>query len=242
MSSEPSKASLHPSIAALVLAVTAAIALAGCAGSMSALDPAGQAASDIAWITWVMVIGMLLLMGLMSLLWLHAVYRRDRQPVKGLSSPVVLIGGGLALPLIVITLLLVYGVRTGQSMLPIGPPDLEIRVMAYQWFWTFEYADDQGRTVTLVDEVHLPVDRRVDFHVETADVIHGFWIPSLGGKIDAIPGRVNTLRLVPTRAGQFGGQCAEFCGARHAHMRFEVTVHEQEDFERWRADALENAQ
>lgn len=214
-------------------------ALSGCAGSMSALDPAGQAASEIAWITWVMIIGTLVLMALMSLLWLHAVYRRGQQPVAGLSNQKVLIGGGLILPLVVITLLLVYGVRTGHSMLAIGQPDLEVRVMAYQWFWEFEYTDEHGRSVTLVDELHLPVNQRIDFQIETADVIHAFWIPSLGGKVDAIPGRVNTLRLVPTRTGQFGGQCAEFCGARHAHMRFEVTVHERDDFEQWLTDALE---
>lgn len=199
---------------------------------MSALDPAGQAATDIAWITWVMIIGCGVLMLLMSVLWLHAVYRRSDQPLRIGTRP-ALIWGGLVLPTVVITLLLVYGVRTGHSMLPIGPPDLEIRVIAYQWFWEFEYPDDNGEPITLVDELHLPVGQRIDFHIETADVIHGFWIPALGGKVDAIPGRVNTLRLHPTRTGSFGGQCAEFCGARHAHMAFDVHIHEVEDFEAW---------
>jgi cytochrome c oxidase subunit II len=227
--------SLHPIIAPGLVALM----LSGCSGEMSALNPAGQAASDIAWITWIMIIGCLFFMGLMSLLWLHAVYRRSAEPIKTFSTTSMLVGGGLVLPLVVITLLLVYGIRSGHSMLPIGQPDLEIRVTGYQWFWEFEYVDEQGRTLTLVDELHLPVDQRIDFHVATADVIHSFWIPALGGKLDAMPGRVNTLRLVPTRTGKFGGQCAEFCGARHAHMRFEVTVHEPEDFEQWLTEALE---
>jgi cytochrome c oxidase subunit II len=217
-------------------AAMAALTLTACGGEMSTLNPAGQAAADIAWISVVMFIGMLVLMALMSGLWLHAVYRRPEK-TPPTSSNAALIGGGLALPLIVITLLLVYGVRSGQSMLPIGSADLEIQVTAHQWFWEFEYETPNGQTILLIDELHLPKDRRIDFHITTADVIHGFWIPALGGKIDAIPGRVNTLRLVPTRAGDFGGQCAEFCGARHAHMRFEVVVHEPADFERWLAEA-----
>lgn len=186
-----------------------------------------------------MIIGTLLLMGLMSALWLHAVYGRSERARQWRGRHVV-IAGGLVLPLAVITMLLVYGVRTGHSMLPIGSPDLEVRVKAYQWFWEFEYDTDSGQTITLVDELHLPVDRRIDFHVATADVIHAFWVPALGGKIDAIPGRVNTVRLHPTRTGEFRGQCAEFCGALHAHMAFDVTVHEAGDFEEWLAGQLED--
>ncbi|TVQ41695.1 MAG: cytochrome c oxidase subunit II [Wenzhouxiangella sp.] len=222
------------------MALLVILTASACQGPVSALDPAGQGAADIAWITWVMIAGTLFFMALMTGLWLHAVYRRSDRPLK-LSNTTVLVGGGLVLPLVVITLLLVYGIRSGHSMLPIGAPDLEIRVTAYQWFWEFEYSDDQGRSLTLVDELHLPLGQRIDFHIDTADVIHSFWIPALGGKMDAIPGRTNTLRLVPTRAGQFGGQCAEFCGARHAHMHFAVTVHEPEDFQRWLDTAFEDA-
>ncbi len=205
---------------------------------MSALDPAGQAAADIAWISWLMIGGTLFFMAMMSALWLHALYRNSERPSR-ITARTALIGGGLVLPLVVITLLLAYGVRTGHSMLPIGPADLEIRVTAQQWSWTFEYRNGQGQTLTLVDELHLPVGQRIDFHIDSVDVIHSFWIPALGGKIDAIPGRSNTLRLLPTRPGRFGGQCAEFCGALHAYMRFEVTVHESEDFQRWLDQAFE---
>jgi cytochrome c oxidase subunit II len=219
-----------------ITAIGPALLLAGCDGSMSTLDPAGQAATELAWISWLMIVGTLVLMVMMSALWLHAVYRHRDRPVK-LGSTTALVGGGLALPLLVITLLLVYGVRSGQSMLPVGPADLEIKVTAHQWFWAFEYETADGQTVTLIDQLHLPKGQRIDFAIETADVIHSFWIPALGGKIDAIPGRINRLRLEPTRTGHFGGQCAEFCGARHAHMQFEVTIHELEEFKRWLAAA-----
>jgi len=215
------------------------LGLTGCDGAMSTLAPAGQAATDIAWITWVMISGTLFFMLLMSALWLQAVYRPSERTQK-LNGRSVLIYGGLVMPLVVITLLLIYGVRTGHSMLPLGQPDMEVRVTAHQWFWEFEYEAADGRTLTLIDELHLPVNQRVDVHVSTADVIHSFWVPSLGGKIDAIPGRVNTIRLQPTRGGQFRGQCAEFCGVLHAHMAFEVTVHEAGDFQAWFEDRLED--
>jgi cytochrome c oxidase subunit II len=223
----------HP-IIAFSAAVPGAV-LVGCGGAVSALAPAGQAAADIAWITWIMLAGTLLLMVLMSGLWLHASCRRKAEPLRWPERS-ILIGGGLLLPLAVILLLLVYGVRSGQAMLPVGTPDLVVRAIGHQWWWQFEYTGPDGQVVQ-TDALHLPVDARVDVLVESADVIHSFWVPSLGGKLDAIPGRTNRLRLVPTRTGQFDGQCAEFCGARHAHMRFEVTVHEAGAFEDWLADA-----
>lgn len=209
--------------------------LVGCDGAMSTLAPAGQAAADISWIAWVMLAGTVLLMVLMSALWLHATHRRAaplRWPEKR-----ILIGGGLLLPLTVIVMLLIYGVRSGQSMLPVGTPDLVVRATGHQWWWQFQYSGPDGQVVQIANELHLPVDARVDVLVESADVIHSFWVPSLGGKLDAIPGRVNTLRLLPTRTGRYGGQCAEFCGTQHAHMRFEVTVHEAGGFANWLADA-----
>jgi cytochrome c oxidase subunit II len=228
------RARRYPIIACSALALGSA--LAGCGGTASTLAPAGQAAADIAWITWVMLAGTVLLMVLMSGLWLHAVYRGRAEPLRW-SEKRILLGGGLALPLVVIVLLLGYGVRSGQSMLPVGTPDLVVRAIGYQWWWQFEYIGPDGQTVHVANELHLPVNARVDVQVESADVIHSFWVPALGGKLDAIPGRINTLRLVPTRTGRFDGLCAEFCGARHAHMQFEVTVHEADAFASWLAEA-----
>lgn len=213
-----------------------ASALSGCGGATSTLAPGGQAAADIAWITWVMLAGTVLLMLLMSGLWLHASNHARAAPMHW-SNTHILIGGGLVLPLVVIVLLLVFGVRSGQSMLAVGTPDLQVRAIGHQWWWQFEYIAPDGRVVQLANELHLPVNARVDVLVESVDVIHSFWVPALGGKLDAIPGRTNTLRLVPTRVGHYGGQCAEFCGAAHAHMRFQVTVHDADAFANWLAEA-----
>lgn len=207
------------------------VLLAGCVdGPQSALAPAGEAAADIAWITWIMIAGTLILMLVMSLLGLHAVYRNPEQPVR-LSGRSIILWGGLLVPVGVLLVLLVYGVRTGDAMLPVGGEPVDIRVTGHQWWWQFEYTGPDGQTIYTANELHLPAGRPVDIHVASADVIHAFWVPNLGGKVDAIPGRTNTIRLRPTSTGVFRGQCAEFCGAQHAHMAFHVEVHEEEAFD-----------
>mgnify|MGYP002624935493 FL=1 len=91
----------------------------------------------------------------------------------------------------------------------------------------------EGETIELANEIRLPVGEPVEFQLATDDVIHSFWIPSLGGKVDMMPGRTTRLKLLPTRRGVFRGACAEFCGASHAMMNFDVIVMESDEFTRW---------
>lgn len=112
-----------------------------------------------------------------------------------------------------------------------APPNaLEVRVRGWQWWWEFRYP---GLDVVTANELHLPVGRPVVFTLEGPDVIHSFWIPQLGGKRDVVPGRLNRITLTPERAGEYWGQCAEFCGASHANMGLRVIVEEPAAFERW---------
>jgi cytochrome c oxidase subunit 2 len=144
-----------------------------------------------------------------------------------------IIGGGIILPSLSIVVLLAFGIPLGHRMLPLpiaGAQPLRIEVTAQQWRWQFRYPDDG---VDSSDRLVIPAGRAVDFHVATADVIHSFWIPRLGGKIDAIPGRTNVLRLRADQPGQYRGQCAEFCGAGHAHMLFTVEVLDAAAFDAW---------
>jgi cytochrome c oxidase subunit 2 len=85
------------------------------------------------------------------------------------------------------------------------------------------------------------VGRPVEFLLTTADVIHSFWAPSLGGKLDMIPGRENRLVLEASRAGIYRGQCAEYCGGPHALMAFDVVAHEPAEFDRWLATQVRPA-
>jgi cytochrome c oxidase subunit 2 len=110
---------------------------------------------------------------------------------------------------------------------------LKIMVVGEQWWWRVRYEPATGGAVDLANEIRLPVGEPVLFELESPDVIHSFWIPSLGGKMDMIPGRRTRLTLQPTRTGVFRGTCAEYCGASHALMAFDVVVMEKNEFARW---------
>ena len=111
---------------------------------------------------------------------------------------------------------------------------LRINVTGHQWWWQVHYPDSG---IQLRDELHIPVGVPVDLHLTSADVVHSFWVPRLGGKLDMIPGRTNVLRLQADRADTYRGMCAEFCGLEHAHMRFTVTAHDPGEFKTWLTEA-----
>ena len=101
---------------------------------------------------------------------------------------------------------------------------------ARQWQWEVSYPDTGVR---LRDELHIPAGAAVDLHLTSEDVIHSFWVPRLGGKLDMFPGRTNVLRLQADEPGLYYGQCAEFCGTGHAHMKFTVRAHAPDEFDAW---------
>jgi cytochrome c oxidase subunit 2 len=107
---------------------------------------------------------------------------------------------------------------------------LRIHVVGHQWWWEFQYLDYGFATAT---DLHLPVGRPVSLEITGADVIHSFWVPQLGGKRDAIPGKGTRLVLTPHTPGEYHGQCAEFCGASHANMRHLAVVQAPEAFAAW---------
>jgi cytochrome c oxidase subunit 2 len=148
----------------------------------------------------------------------------------------LIIGGGAVVPTILLAVLLVYGLAPIPALLAPAPEgSLKIVVTGEQWWWRVRYELPDGEPVVLANEIRLPVGEPVEFRLGSPDVIHSFWIPSLGGKMDMIPGRVTRLALTPTKTGVFRGACAEYCGTSHALMNFYVVVHEKEDFERWLA-------
>ncbi|MGH9321184.1 MAG: cytochrome c oxidase subunit II [Vicinamibacteria bacterium] len=111
-----------------------------------------------------------------------------------------------------------------------GGEVLRIRVEAHQFYWQYVYP---GGAVSL-DLLRLPLGRRVTLELVSFDVAHSWWVPELGGKLDAIPGKVNRLHFRPARAGVFrDGKCAEFCGIQHAVMATTVEVVEPRKFNAW---------
>jgi cytochrome c oxidase subunit 2 len=112
---------------------------------------------------------------------------------------------------------------------------LHIEMTAQQWWWEARYLDAQGRTEFAVSsELHVPVGRPVIVTLKSTDVIHTFWVPSLHGKKDMLPGRTTQLLLRADKPGTYRGECAEFCGLQHALMAFSVSADLPEAYARWR--------
>jgi cytochrome c oxidase subunit 2 len=158
-------------------------------------------------------------------------------------SRLIIVGGGAVIPTVVLTSLLIYGLKPIPALLAPAPAgSLKIAVTGEQWWWRVRYLPPNGSEVVLANEIRLPIGEPVEFRLDSPDVIHSFWIPSLAGKVDMIPGRVNRLVLTPARTGVFRGACAEYCGTSHALMAFNVVVEERADFDRWLAAQAAPAQ
>jgi len=144
---------------------------------------------------------------------------------------------GAVLPALILLPLLFWTYGTLAAIDPRArPADLVVDVVGKQWWWEIRYRDTvPGRTFTTANELHLPVGKRVELRLTSTDVIHSFWVPDLQGKTDLIPGRENVAWIEASRPGEYGGQCAEYCGVQHATMGLLVVAQSQEDYERWAA-------
>jgi len=219
--------------------------LGGCTDLQSAISPAGEQAgrlfSLLQLITW--VCGIMYALVLLFLGWsMVRVWRRtggDDAPIvdpadRGLSRSMLvwagLIVGGL-------TLLITASFLADRHLASLRSEEvLRVRVTGHQWWWRIAYRDSTtGRWIETANELHLPAGRTARVELGSSDVIHSFWVPNVAGKLDVIPGRANSLDLTPHRIGWFRGQCAEFCGAQHAHMAFDVKVESPADFALWLA-------
>jgi cytochrome c oxidase subunit 2 len=109
-------------------------------------------------------------------------------------------------------------------------PGQRVDVIGHQWWWEFRYPD---LGVASANEFHLPVGQTAVFSLHSADVIHSFWVPKMGGKRDVVPQRTNQMWFTPEITGDFPGQCVEFCGTQHANMRLRLIVDTPETFQAW---------
>ena len=136
-----------------------------------------------------------------------------------------------AAPALILAVIFVLTLGTMAEINGAGvAPTMRIAATGHQWWWEFGY----GGTKT-ANELHIPVDTPIDLDLTSVDVIHSFWVPELGPKMDMLPGTTNHLRLFARRAGSYDGQCAEFCGVEHAWMRIRVIVQSQAEFDSWLA-------
>lgn len=238
-----------------MLTLATALMLSGCEDAQSVWNAHGPAARSIGVLSWVMTILFLAFILIMWVLFAIAFYKRrgtlaEHEPIDADGGQIWIAIGGLAIPIVVLTALFVAGLslmsnfpihgasklrnsQTAQSMKP------EIQIIGHQWWWEIHYLnDDPSKGFITANELHLPVGRPVNIEVETADVMHSFWIPALNGKIDMVPSQPNYIRMIASRPGVYQGQCAEFCGDEHARMRLIAVAQPPAAYSEWLAAQL----
>lgn len=177
--------------------------------------------------------GALILLGVMALLW-RALRRPASQPTPAHHWRWI-VGAGLAFPIAVLAALAAYSQWRSQAVRAEPPPDaLVISVTGRLWWWEVRYHGAAGAAdIVLANEIHVPAGRVVRLGLSSADVIHSLWFPSVAGKMDLVPGRVNRLVFSVDTPGVQRGQCAEFCGEQHARMALHLVAHTPDDFSAW---------
>jgi cytochrome c oxidase subunit 2 len=132
-----------------------------------------------------------------------------------------------ALILVVLFSLTVPAMQVADPPMP-GPPDLV--VVGHQWWWEIRYPSSG---IVTANEIHIPVGRPMSVLLDSADVLHEFWVPELTRKMTTVPMAGNHVWMEADRAGTYEGLCSEFCGTEHAWMRFQVIAESAADFAAW---------
>jgi cytochrome c oxidase subunit 2 len=193
------------------------------------LPSASAEVEQVTSLFWMMTLGSAVIWLLLILIAGYAALARTRGER---AARLLVLVGGVAVPTVVLAGLLAYGLELIPQQ-NISPAARRIVVTGERWWWRVQYDDVDGRQIVLANELRLPVAQPVVLELRSNEVIHSLWVPALAGKRDLIPGRVNHLRIEPTRVGVYSGVCAEFCGTGHAHMRLVVEVMSQDGFASW---------
>lgn len=167
---------------------------------------------------------------------IYAMLKFRRQPTDTERPPQIhghtaLEIGWTIAPAVILVVIAVPSLQLLFEMRGTPPRDaIQIEAIGHQWWWEFRYPDSN---VVTANEVRVPVGKPVNFQLRSVDVIHAFWVPALGGKMDLTPGHRRDLYFTPQEPGEYFGQCTEFCGLQHANMRFRMVVEEPAAYEAW---------
>lgn len=236
---QPLRALALPLLAVLATGCTAT-------GSQDVLAPAGPQAAGIArwfWISFWLAVAVFVVFSALLAVGLRRAHGRARRgeanELSDRAATRLVAWGGLVIPAVILLVLLVLSGVTDRGISALGrgagADPLTIRVTGHQFWWELEYLDPRNphRTFTTANELHVPAGRPVRLLLESADVVHSFWVPNLHGKTDLVPGRTNDIVLQADTAGIYRGQCAEFCGVQHAKMAMLLVAHPERDFAAW---------
>jgi cytochrome c oxidase subunit 2 len=217
----------------LPIIVIGASCLAACQENHSVLAPHGPVAEDIATLAWVLLAVAAVVVAIVGAA-LSFALRGPARARKWIANQRTIIALGIIFPAVVLSFLLFVGLRlTGALASSEAKNAIRIEVTGEQWWWRVRYRTASGQIVEGANEVRIPAGQDIVFQLKSADVIHSFWIPSLAGKADMIPGRVTSLRLAAHKPGIYRGLCAEYCGGPHAFMAFDVIAMSIADYESW---------
>jgi cytochrome c oxidase subunit II len=217
------------------LALLVTFGVSGCSTIQSALHPVGPEAGRILDLTWVLF-ALAAFVTALVLGSLAVALFGPRHARRRLASGRTIVALGIVFPVVTLTALLGYGLWVMRENTSLSSETaLEVEVTGEQWWWRVAYRLPGGAMVASANEVRIPTGREVRFALRSADVIHSFWVPSLAGKLDMIPGRTNHLSFSADRPGVYRGQCAEYCGGAHALMAFDVVVMPAAEFDAWLA-------
>ncbi|HEY7036392.1 MAG TPA: cytochrome c oxidase subunit II [Thermomicrobiales bacterium] len=216
-------------------ALIAVLAITGCSAGPEGLrpiSPEGRSIRDL--FALVLALSAVVFLGVVAVLAYVLIRYRSRgergEHGGGGEHPKVQIAWTVG-PLLLFAVLAVLFVRTMNVVdHPVAASGLRVEVIGHQWWWEFRYPD---LGVVTANELHVPVGTPMRLDLSGADVIHSFWVPQFGWKVDAIPGRPTHLSVTVDRAGTFLGSCTEFCGAEHAGMLIRVVAEPQDQFDAW---------
>lgn len=203
------------------------------------------------------IISAITLFVLVLLLWVVVRYNRRANPQPSrISHNTLLEVLWTVIPVVILVLIAVPSFKLLYFEAEVPHPDVVLRAIGKQWFWTYEYPQSgafqfdslglsdaaaakagEPRLLGVDNVVVVPVNKVVKVETVGADVIHSWAVPAFGVKMDAVPGRINETWFKATREGTFYGECSELCGARHAYMPIEVKVVSQEAYDTWLAAA-----
>jgi cytochrome c oxidase subunit II len=226
--------------------VLGSLLFAGCSPLPKALRPAGTGADWISELFWLFTAVCAAVWVAVTIALLFALFGRrkaaEKMPTQETWASRIVVAA-VAVTVITLLGLTIASYFTDRSLANLGDErSLTIKVTARQWWWEVEYVHSEpSRTLTTANEIHVPTSVPIILKLASSDVIHSFWVPELAGKMDLVPGRENILRIRAERSGRYSGQCSEFCGLQHAHMRLLIIAKDSNEFAQWYEKQLQPA-
>jgi cytochrome c oxidase subunit 2 len=199
----------------------------------SVFGPASPQATEIVNLFWLTIIVAVIIFAGVSGVVIYSAFAHRERPGREAAR---FRGNGrlevvwTAAPTVLLAVILTLSVQTMNRVTTPATPPLEITVVGHQWWWELRY---DGSGVTTANELHVPVGQPILLHLQSADVIHSFWIPRLAGKTDLVPGHSFVMTFTADQEGTYEGQCSEFCGVAHAWMLLRVIAKSPADFAAW---------